>query len=759
MINLHEQFYNLKADPFRLSSDYRFAFAHKSYRNAISYLKFALYSEEGFIVITGRPGTGKTTLINELISQLDTKKYKVATLVTTQYEAHDLLHMIASAFGIRTDTHSKSSILLSIEKFLHQQHAEGNRVLLIVDEAQGLKRDAVEELRLLSNLQADGKPLLQIFLIGQEEFRNIIESPDLEQLRQRVIASSHLDVLNEDETTSYIIHRLEHAGWAGDPKITRGVALLVHHFSGGIPRIINLLCGRLLFHGCMEEKHELNSEDMKSVLEELSDELLVIDSSRAFTEIIDRLEVVESEFLQPASQDGTLNTNVTRIENLNQEVRALDLEQVRPDTAERYLDDTVSVLHGNTVKKVNSPAFEAGQPGQVPEQTVEHIPEGPAGLDAETRADKPVFMTTDNKETEVEIPEGIGDESAGRRIEDRKSVARPLALTAVITGLLALTLVSYAFITRQQSGDIIASRQEAEQMQSPVEVQQSEVQQYTDLSTIPAHDAVSLRVKEQEKAVSIIKGIDFSVYEKKAGGVAGQETGGRGQYMEHLDRENTSAGEAQASKQRQTFGKKPVIAPQASPDAQKYGTNSVNETLHRAAARPAKTAVTIPAKHDGQLSQPTVRQEVMPDLQSYQSLQGVEGFDADKQRKYLFEGSWHSKNSPTDFLPSDKVYCKDFVTYISCWRVPEFTRTRDGAFKKVVESRISGFTDKGSFNVTSTVKTYKLGAEDGRQSAGSQPKRVVETTTSSKRCVFIDHNYISCSKEQGVIERYSRATQ
>ena len=151
-----EQFYKFKTDPFRLSSDYKFSFAHKTYKNALSYLKFALYSEEGFIVITGRPGTGKTTLINETISQLDPEKVEVASLITTQYEAHDLLNMIASPFGLNTDVNSKSSILLALEKFLRIKHSEGKRVLLIVDEAQGLKADSVEELRLLSNLQIDG---------------------------------------------------------------------------------------------------------------------------------------------------------------------------------------------------------------------------------------------------------------------------------------------------------------------------------------------------------------------------------------------------------------------------------------------------------------------------------------------------------------------------------------------------------------------------------------------------------------------------
>ena len=301
MINIYERFYNLSADPFRLTADYHFTYAHDGYKKALAYLNFALYSEEGFIVITGRPGTGKTTLINDLISRLDISVVTTANLVTTQIEAKDLLHLIASSFGLETDTSLKSNVLVVLENFLKKNHSAGKRALLIVDEAQCLKFDALEELRLLSNIHSDGKQLLQIFLVGQEEFREHINAADLEQLRQRIIGATHLNPLTDEETVQYVIHRLYTAGWKNNPRITKGAVLLIHHFSGGIPRIINLICSRLLIYGCMEEKHDLDTNDMLTVLEDLKNELLILDDDAPFMEVVDKLQVSDNEYLEPPS--------------------------------------------------------------------------------------------------------------------------------------------------------------------------------------------------------------------------------------------------------------------------------------------------------------------------------------------------------------------------------------------------------------------------------------------------------------------------
>ena len=302
MAYLPQQFYNLNADPFRLSPDHHFSFPHRTFKNGFADLKLGLVGEERFIVITGRPGTGKTTLINKTIAQLDTNKVVIANLATNQYEAHDLLCMIASSFNLNCYKESKSSILPELEKFLRMRHSEGKRALLIVDEAQGIRADALEELQALSNLQDEGKPLLQIILIGQEELRDIINSPELENLRKRVISSLQLEPLSESETIDYIAHRLDHAGWTGDPEITRGAGCLIYHFSAGIPRIINRICNRLLLHGWVEEKHELNADDIKSVLEKLFEERLVTEKYIVPSDIAEKVNLLGNEYIQPLNR-------------------------------------------------------------------------------------------------------------------------------------------------------------------------------------------------------------------------------------------------------------------------------------------------------------------------------------------------------------------------------------------------------------------------------------------------------------------------
>ncbi len=285
MVDLYESFYDLRCDPFRLSADHTFAYSHKSYRTALSYLKFAAYREEGFVMITGKPGTGKTTLISEILSGLNPDKVVTASLVTTQLESHDLLHMVASSFGLEHADASKSTLLLRIEAFLRQNHDAGRRVILLVDEAQGLTLDAIEELRQLSNLVVDGVPILQTFLIGQDELRDLVRSPQLDQLRQRIVASSHLEPLTEEEVFAYVRHRLLVAGWNDDPQIANAVVKLVHHYSNGIPRKINLIFGRLLLHGFTEGKHILMREDMEAVIRELEKELLIFDTETAPSDV------------------------------------------------------------------------------------------------------------------------------------------------------------------------------------------------------------------------------------------------------------------------------------------------------------------------------------------------------------------------------------------------------------------------------------------------------------------------------------------
>ena len=272
---MYPTYYKLHSDPFRLSPDPRFCFSHRTYRKAMTYMRHALLRAEGFIVITGQPGMGKTTLINDLLQGQKTDKVKVARLVSTQMAADDLLRLVAYAFELNPEGMDKATILNRVAHYLEQQHQNGRRALLIVDEAQDVNEKALEELRLLTNIQIMGHQLLQIFLVGQEELRDVVSAPSLEQLHQRVIAATHLEPLSVTETKEYIKHRLRRVGWSGNPTISNQAYSMIHQFSRGIPRQINQICSRLLLHGSIEEKDRLGMLDLKIIIEELHEEMLL----------------------------------------------------------------------------------------------------------------------------------------------------------------------------------------------------------------------------------------------------------------------------------------------------------------------------------------------------------------------------------------------------------------------------------------------------------------------------------------------------
>ena len=272
---MYETFYQLSADPFRLSPDPAFCFPHRTYRKAMTYMLHALHRAEGFIMITGRPGTGKTTLINDLIQTLKADQVVVSKIVSTQLTADDLLNLVAYSFNLDPEGGGKAKVLIQVERFLKQQYQHGRRPLLIVDEAQDMGDDALEELRLLTNIQLGNHQLLQVFLVGQEQLRTTVNTPSLEQLHQRLIAATLLEPLDTDDTKAYIKHRLRRVNWKGNPLLSTETYAIMQRYSQGIPRRINQICSRLFLHGCIEEKHRLGLADLKIVVEELQQELLL----------------------------------------------------------------------------------------------------------------------------------------------------------------------------------------------------------------------------------------------------------------------------------------------------------------------------------------------------------------------------------------------------------------------------------------------------------------------------------------------------
>lgn len=270
---MYETFYGLKSRPFQLTPDPHYYFESLTHRKALSYLGYGLAQGEGFIVITGDVGAGKTTLVSHLMATIDRERLTAANIVTTALDSKDIVRVVANNFDIDTEDMDKAQLLGAFEEFLHAEARAGRRCLLIVDESQNLPTGALEELRMLSNFQLGGQALLQIFLLGQPEFRDMLQKSDrLEQLRQRVIANHHLEPMESHEIEPYITHRLSKSGWSGRPKITSDVFALLYSETGGVPRKINTLMSRVLLMGAVEHAELIDQSLVGRVLADLNGE-------------------------------------------------------------------------------------------------------------------------------------------------------------------------------------------------------------------------------------------------------------------------------------------------------------------------------------------------------------------------------------------------------------------------------------------------------------------------------------------------------
>ena len=345
---MYKDFFGLTGKPFQLSPDARFFFPSKEHKRALSFLKYGLGQGDGFIVITGDIGTGKTTLVQTLLTDLDPKDTVVANLVTTQLREDDLLTLVAFQFGLRPNGPSKAVLLRDLEQFFLHRVRENKRVLLIVDEAQNLPPGSVEELRMLSNFQYQGRPLVQVFLLGQEEFRATLLSDGFEQLRQRIIATYHLNPLDAAETRAYIEHRLGLVGWRGDPSLTDDAFERIFGFAQGVPRRINNLCDRTLLYAFLEELHHIDGEVVRLVGEEIGNEFVGADldkpkESAAGSEVTHQpLESMARMMFDKANVQQRLASLERAVDTLGHglkdergEIRSLLLELIREVKAQR----------------------------------------------------------------------------------------------------------------------------------------------------------------------------------------------------------------------------------------------------------------------------------------------------------------------------------------------------------------------------------------------------------------------------------------
>lgn len=269
---MYESYYGLTANPFRLVPDARFFYEGTGHRRGLAYLRYGLLQGQGFVVITGKPGTGKSSLVQMLLADISNHSLVVSSIASTNLEADELLLAVGHSFGISGSSENKAALLIEIEKFLKAVAKKGKRAVLIVDEAHNLPQMSLEELRMLSNFQQGERSLLQIMLLGQHQLNEILARSDMEQLSQRVIASCDLKPLSAEQMRAYISYRLQCGGWHGDPSISSEALALIYTVSSGVPRLINIFCDRLFLSASLEDKHDIDLTLTQSVLDDLKDE-------------------------------------------------------------------------------------------------------------------------------------------------------------------------------------------------------------------------------------------------------------------------------------------------------------------------------------------------------------------------------------------------------------------------------------------------------------------------------------------------------
>ena len=310
----------------------------------MDYLRYGVSQAEGFIVITGLPGLGKTMLVKALCEELYDQDIVVAQLVTTQVAKNDIIRLVAAGFGLSHRGLTKAALLNVLENYFISKIRKGKRVLLVVDEAHHLSAQSIEELRLLMNLEDQGRQLFQCFLLGQEQLKTTLQQSELEQARQRIIAAYNLQPMDASETRQYIEHRLTKAGWSGNPEFQQQAYEKIFNYSKGVPRKINLICNRALAYGYLDELESIDGAVINLVAKELDAESIadtsgkkppqsnVINFDRSIETRVRRLESKVDMLNQRLKKEKQL---LRKVILLNQDVKS---ESLKHDLKHSNLD-------------------------------------------------------------------------------------------------------------------------------------------------------------------------------------------------------------------------------------------------------------------------------------------------------------------------------------------------------------------------------------------------------------------------------------
>ena len=364
---MYEDYYGLTERPFQLTPDPAFFFESVTHKKALSYLGYGLQQGEGFIVITGEVGAGKSTLVGHLRSRLDWGSVTIGEVVTSSLGEDDMIAMAAHSFGLDVEAGEKASALAAIETFLQDEARAGRKVLLVVDEAQNLTVGALEELRMLSNFHLGAQPLLQMLLLGQPEFRQLLsEWDELEQLRQRVIATHHLDAMQPEEIAPYVTRRLQHAGWDGSPALEPDIWPIIQAETRGIPRLVNRFMSRALMRSAMEERAVIDTQLATRIVDELNGRIaadlpqpdtrtsapLRSDSDRKAALMDEQIDAIEKAFAQRDEVIADLREELASIAQTPSNRHSDEIEE-RLAMLERRLDDQERTLRQTLSMMIN----------------------------------------------------------------------------------------------------------------------------------------------------------------------------------------------------------------------------------------------------------------------------------------------------------------------------------------------------------------------------------------------------------------------